>query len=554
MSERVHERHWLEPQAWLAPLLIAAAALAIQPYGDFPILDDFDYIATVQDFRRTGEMRLSDWPSMTLVAQVWWGSLFATVIGDSFLALRVSTLTLLAVGSIAAYSFLRGMGASRSASAFGASAVALSPQTLYFACSFMTDVPGLAMTLVTLWACSSAVKSGSATAWIRASAVASVAYLFRQTSVIPAIAALLVELARGRWRTVFTFVPLPLATAVLYRVWLEGHGLPHHAHVVLIDPSVLVSPARLLERLGRIVATCGLYLAPIAALWIGRTASMDLKSKRIGAAVAAAALLLSVFFSSFIPYDTSTVFDCGLGADCSINRIDSLEGLRIFAFGRIHSVFRVFCTLASAASLGACVAAVVHSRAREWNDRERLLGLSVAGCMSFALISGSFFERYLIPVWSLLMLPLTLAAPKPSRWSWIVLLTAALLGIAGSQDYFCRFRTTWTALNDLLARAVPASAIDGGMEFAGWHRFNPLFRGKTERLKPYLAKLTDEQRIELIVPMEINPFTPYRLRLPFAVVYFPNKELVIRTYQYRSWVRSGQVFLVSRTQHKRSSD
>jgi len=546
MNEERRRPFWTEPHAWLAPGLVAVAAVSIQPTGEFPILDDFDYSATVDDLRRHGEIRLSDWPSMTLIGQVLWGAGFSAALGGTHLALRISTLVLLAVGAVAAYCWMRGRQSPRSGSAFAASAIALSPQTLYFGCTFMTDIPGLALMLVSLWACAVGMSNEKAAPTIAASVVSSVAYLFRQTAVIPAIATAIVEALRGRFRHAFLVLALPIATAVLHRVWLVDHGVPHHATIPMIDPSLLADRWLMIERLARIIVTTGLYLLPAAALWMGRFSTLDRSAKCVGLVATAASVAAAVFYSPFRPYDNMTVFDCGLGGDCSLNRIDRLEGAEFFAFGRRWSLFRIVCSSIAAASLGVCAAVVVQSWRNQWSPAGRQLALSIAGCTLFALISGSFYERYLIPVWSLGMLALTLVAPKPTKAAWAVSLIVALIGVAGSQDYFCRFRTVWAALEEFKRNGAPAEAIDGGMEFAALHRFNPFYRGKPERVRPFLNAKSEFERSDLIRPMVLDPFSPWRIRLPYAVSYGDDGEIIVKKLVYTSWVRRGSVFMLKR--------
>src|SRR5262245_16913175 len=122
--------------ALFAPAALALAAALVRPVGEFPISDDFDYAATAFDLARTGEVRLSDWPSMTLVAHAAWGAGFVRVFGESFLVLRIAELAVAALAAVGVYAWVRRCGRSRAASAFAAAATALTPQALAYSCTF----------------------------------------------------------------------------------------------------------------------------------------------------------------------------------------------------------------------------------------------------------------------------------------------------------------------------------------------------------------------------------------------------------------------------------
>jgi len=539
-------RRLLEPGAWAAPIAILVAALLIRPTGDFPILDDFDYSATVQDFLRTGEIRLSDWPSMTLVGQVVWAAAFAKLIGPLQLALRISTLTLHALGCLAAYCWLRGRGASTRLSAFAALAVATSSETLYFACTFMTDVPGLAWTLILLFAASRALESTTLRAGLLAGVLGAIAYLFRQTAVIPLLAAVLIALIHRRFRLAASMALPVIVVAVAHHLWLKQHGVPHHASIPMLSPALLFNVSELAFRTARITATIALYITPAALLFLPTmkpriwNGAVLLRFFLVGAAGVMAAATLS----AFVPYDGQTVFDMGLGADMSFDRA-VFAGPTFVIFGRRFSAFHVASVGAAILSLAILAAAVPRPR-RDADSTTGLLSLSLLGTILFALISGSFYERYLLPAWSLAILGLAACAPEPRRLAWIVLMAFSAWGVLGTEDYFRRFAVVWEALDDLLNRA-PAATINGGMEFAGVHHFNPLFRGKPDRVRPYLSSLSDEARVDLILPMVLDPYVPYRLRQPFAVAYIlDDSKRVLKHYAYRSWLRTGVIHALQR--------
>ena len=545
-ARRRFGRRLLEPGVWAAPFAILVSALLIRPIGEFPVLDDFDYVATVRDFLRTGEIRLSDWPSMTLVGQVYWGAGFSILFGDTFLSLRISTLALHAIGCVAAYFWMRDRGAWQSLSAFAAVAIATSPETLYFACSFMTDTPGLSCTLIVMLATSRALTSGSFGASAIAGLVAAVAFLFRQTAVIPLLAAFLIELFRRRGRNLIALTTPTLAVAVAHRFWLQQHGVPHHVAIPMINFDVLKNPNEVFTRIARIAATVGLYIAPASFLLLNNAFHPRTTTKKLVALSAfAASVLAAVFAPGFIPYDSSAVFDFGIGADMSLDRNFVLDGPSVMISGRRLSVFRLAATSIAVLSLAAAATSMSGLR-RAAEPATWHLRLSFLGAAAFALISGSFYERYLIPVWSLAILGLAASAPRPTKLAWTVLALFAAWGVLGSEDYFRRFGTVWEALEEVRARNISASAIDGGMEFAGWYQFNARYRNTPQRVRPYISSMTDWERVELISPMVLNRYHPYRLMLPYAVSYTDDGEQVLRRNHYRSWLRSGVVYTLQR--------
>ena len=76
------------------------AILLINPMGEFPLNDDFSYARSTLNLSEGGILRYDPWLSMTLLAQVLWGTAFCKLFGFSFTVLRCSTLVLGWVGLV----------------------------------------------------------------------------------------------------------------------------------------------------------------------------------------------------------------------------------------------------------------------------------------------------------------------------------------------------------------------------------------------------------------------------------------------------------------------
>ena len=109
---------WTWEALALLGLWLAIAAL-VDPRGDFPLGDDWSYARPVQSLVEQGRLRFTEWTSMTLLAQVYWGALFCLPAGFSFTALRISTLVLGYLGIWATWALLREFRWSRRAALLG---------------------------------------------------------------------------------------------------------------------------------------------------------------------------------------------------------------------------------------------------------------------------------------------------------------------------------------------------------------------------------------------------------------------------------------------------
>jgi Dolichyl-phosphate-mannose-protein mannosyltransferase len=118
-----------------------ATGIALRLFADVPLHDDWTYAWSVEHFLKTGKLQVLDWSVHYPFAQILWGALFCLPFGFSFSALRVSTVVLAWLGSLALYGTLREVGRARTESLIASLVLIVNPVFYLLSFSFMTDVP-----------------------------------------------------------------------------------------------------------------------------------------------------------------------------------------------------------------------------------------------------------------------------------------------------------------------------------------------------------------------------------------------------------------------------
>src|SRR5437773_1917845 len=124
-------------------LLAAVWALAIaivNPRGNFPVVDDWDFAIATWNFARTGHFQFTNFTAVSLRAMVLWGAVWTRLFGESFEVLRASTLTLAAITIAVIHEILRHANILRFARILGTLAFAFHPIFLWSSCTYMTEV------------------------------------------------------------------------------------------------------------------------------------------------------------------------------------------------------------------------------------------------------------------------------------------------------------------------------------------------------------------------------------------------------------------------------
>jgi len=79
------------------------ALVVINPFGEYPINDDWAYARNVYDLVVNGKFIVDPWPAMNLVSQTIYGSIFAGLFGFSFTVRRISIFVLALFSSFFLY-------------------------------------------------------------------------------------------------------------------------------------------------------------------------------------------------------------------------------------------------------------------------------------------------------------------------------------------------------------------------------------------------------------------------------------------------------------------
>jgi 4-amino-4-deoxy-L-arabinose transferase-like glycosyltransferase len=481
------------------------------PSGAFPLNDDWSYSRAVETLVDHGHLKFTIWQSMPLIAQVFWGALFTLPFGFSFLALRVSTAALGALGVIATYFLLRELRASERVALLGASTLALSPLYFSLSLSFMTDVPFCALSTLAMLFFVRALRTDSRRDVFVGFAAAAGGILIRQPAVIVPVAFALAYVLRyrlGGRSFVYAILPAGLEVLMLlsYPIVLRHTiglpafyisatslygGIADAAHRDWVHVVSVIGDRMLVQTL-----YLGAFLLPLSVAttrWSLRAASGRVNWKRVSGPLVIAAGLGGVVLAErrYMPLYGNVFFDFGLGPPTL--RDTYLLNLPHFPTAP-HSFWfalTVASVIGSVVLISRLSTAVLRVSAAGKSG-----GRTLRAQMVFVLLVGtaylvgtavsttspsfSFFDRYVLFAMPPLMLVLAYGAPTlraPCRAAAFAGVAVALgygvFAVGATHDYLAWNRARWHAVHDLLGRGIPYRNIDGGFEVNAWYRYDP---------------------------------------------------------------------------------
>ena len=505
-----------------------AVLLLLPPTHEWAVLDDWIYANAVQHQLATGAFAMPDRSQANLVGLALWGTAWARVLGFNYTTLTLSVLALTLLGLPAAYGLARRLGVAPAGALFGTALLALNPLFLHLSYSFMTDIPFLALLLISAYAYVRGLQDGRAGWLVLGGLFSGWAFLVRQFGILLPLGVagyLLLDSGltrRLRWREAVAVLAVPLG--LFGEWWLWSRGIPpsgaaievggRRAVFFLKDPWLTVSALRTLDALaitGVAVPVAfvfrrrRLWLLPLAAgiMIAGLLWANTITVSRIEVAIPPAPLTLGPWTLDLPPQ----VFTFG-----GYGNLLRVEGIDFFEYHQqpiwTPTVWSVLYLLAliPAVALVAKMADALLDCLRDRVRRRPLspaVGLYAVGLGIFVIYmaaTGDYFDRYLVSFLPFVTLFIARSTAEWGRRAWAVSL-AGLTGLAGFSlllhaDFADHDTARWQAGDWMLAR-VPL--VQNGYDWAGVHGYGngvyevsdvPLDGFRIERTFPYTSRLS----------------------------------------------------------------
>ena len=476
----------------LVPMLVPAA-----------VGDDWVYSRSVEILVREGRLHILDLSVVTLLFQIAWGSLFATLFGLSFGVLRLSTFVMTMVGGVACYGLCRELEIAPMPSALAAAAYVFNPLSFVLAYTFMSDPLFTALLVVATYGYVRGLRRDRPdhAALLFGAVATACAFLVRQQgALIPAavIVALLVQrrLHRDREsvRLVLWIVALPTIATAGYYLWLVFiYGVPHQqtsfTHSVISagweQSLLLIGRMTFIEAMYVGLFTLPVALAALSAVnRIARVRAPVVWFTVLGWTVMLLAGLMHFNssdnrnnsgqpFMPRMPYIAQYMGPNGLGPT------DLLGGRDWIVSWQALDLLTALCVVASLLFVLTLVRQIPRPVSADPSRTSAGLVLAIALGQVAGVLPPSFHfrnwiisvDRYLLP-----LLPLALCLGfwalrglRPSFGAaWVIVAMSALISIAGTRDFLEFQNATWQVARAAIEGGVPMTALDAGSSWDGY--------------------------------------------------------------------------------------
>lgn len=476
----------------LVPMLVPAA-----------VGDDWVYARSVEILVREGRLHILDLSVVTLLFQIAWGSLFATLFGLSFGVLHLSTFVMTMLGGVACYGLCRELEIAPMPSALAAAAYVFNPLSFVLAYTFMSDPFFTALLVVATYGYVRGLRRDRPdhAALLFGAVATACAFLVRQQgALIPAavIVALFVQrrLHRDREsvRLVLWIVALPTIATAGYYLWLVFiYGVPHQqasfTHSVISagweQSLLLIGRMTFIEAMYVGLFTLPVALAALSAVnRIARVRAPVVWFTVLGWAVMLLAGLMHFNssdnrnnsgqpFMPRMPYIAQYMGPNGLGPT------DLLGGRDWIVSWQALDLLTALCVVASLLFVLTLVRQIPRPVSADPSRTSAGLVLAIALGQVAGVLPPSFHfrnwiisvDRYLLP-----LLPLALCLGfwalrglRPSFGAaWVIVAMSALISIAGTRDFLEFQNATWQVARAAIEGGVPMTALDAGSSWDGY--------------------------------------------------------------------------------------
>lgn len=190
--------------------VFAASWLLVRPRVNVPVIDDWVYAWSVEHLLDTGHLKVLEISAFYPITQILWGTLFAYLAGFSFIALRASTVMLAVFACWAVYLTLRELECRRTTALLGALALAFDPTFFALSFSFMTEVPFVSFSTITLYWYVRAIRRSEPSSVWAGCVFAMAAFLTRPIGIVLPLTVLPALIGGHDWRTMVRRSVMPL--------------------------------------------------------------------------------------------------------------------------------------------------------------------------------------------------------------------------------------------------------------------------------------------------------------------------------------------------------
>lgn len=469
-------------------LLWVLFTFVVNPIGDFPLNDDFSFGRTVYNLTEQNQLVFDEWLSMTLIAQVVWGSAFCELFGFSFTTLRISTLIIGCFGIIALYRIGKELNIPSTTSLLVALILAFNPLFFSLSYTFMSDVPFLSMLILSTLFFIKYFKKEQIKWLVIATCCSLSAILIRQLGLMLPLAFTFTWFIYKKWNfknLVIAYTPLFICLLVflLYQKWFATlQGIPDTYGTFSklfkrIGQDNFLSNC--IDRVGLLLIYMGLFLLPLNTLFLKKIKIK--KSAWVTFVLLCLGLWAMIGTHHRFPWG-NILYNIGLGPKLlkdgyffiNVSPTLSPEVIQLIAWiGMMSGCFLIINLVKSFFEI---------TKSKE-EGRFPIFLFAVSSIViygGFLLLDTYFFDRYFMPLipFGLVVLLMNRSSATKTKHSIfkislsiISLILMATFSVTATHDYLSWNRARWVAIDYLTTeKNILPNRIDGGFEFNGWHK------------------------------------------------------------------------------------
>jgi len=464
----------------------------INPAGDFPLNDDWQYAWPVKQLLEEGRLGFKGYFAPNILLQVLWGYLFCLPFdGFDYTYLRWSTLILAITGLWGLWRLTGAIGYSRQAQCLTTAALAFTPLYFVLSFSFMTDVPFLVLCLLTFLAYWQHLKTGRGGYLALAILCAIAAFLIRQPGLLllPAMGLARLFISQDRQSLLLTIGLTGIA--LLSYLLLEKGIKPalgidqNYVPVSVRYWEALVDSPRgfftnQVKKAMQSLIFLGFFSMPFYPFLHGNIRRAGLYRFSMLFPILTINSLVFLFFwlrsEIFFPFGGNILDRGGLGPELLMDNItlqlSNTPEFPAFIFPILHGLAQLSISFLLALTLSQVPALRSHYRIF-------FLFLLLLNLFYLPLMSVfSYFDRYLLlSLLSLFVWLGFLISRSPPRRSaplmYLPLLLMTVFTLLGAKDYMSWNRAKHQAYLYLEERGVGIKEMDAGYEYNGWYNFQP---------------------------------------------------------------------------------